>query len=100
MKVCAEPGCPELVERGPRCPSHQVERGSTSERGYGTQHQRDRRRLLPAAYGELCPFCDEVMVEGQELDFDHSTPVAHGGVRADRFAHADCNRRAGATVRR
>ena len=48
MKVCAEPGCPELSNTT-RCPTHtrakDKARGTRQERGYGATHDR-----LRAAY--------------------------------------------------
>lgn len=50
LKVCAVPGCPELVERG-RCATHQREgdiaRGTATERGYNSRgHRRFRAAVL------------------------------------------------------
>ena len=45
MKVCVEPGCPNL-QRDNRCPEHR--RGTRQERGYGADHER-----LRAAYQKL-----------------------------------------------
>lgn len=46
-KVCSQPGCPELTDRG-RCAQHRQQaerrRGSASRRGYGTAHRNRFRR--------------------------------------------------------
>ena len=49
LRVCATPGCPTLVKagaRGGRCAEHERARdrarGTTTQRGYGTDHQRLR----------------------------------------------------------
>lgn len=80
-------------------------RPSSTIRGLGYEHRRERARLLPAAYGQTCPFhtvdprCPGVMEQGQALDLDHSVPRALGGHAAPRrMAHAGCNRRAGARL--
>jgi hypothetical protein len=78
----------------PEAPPY-VRRSSTTERGYGAEHRAARRRLLPGAYGQLCPRCGHPMMPGQALDLDHTD---------DRrsylgFSHASCNRRAGARKR-
>lgn len=48
MKVCAEPGCPELT-KATRCPAHtrakDKARGTSTARGYGSRH-----RALRAEY--------------------------------------------------
>lgn len=70
-----------------------------SNRTYSVKQRKVRALLLPYAYGTYCPLCGQVMVQGQALDLDHSTPVVLGGDGAgDRIAHASCNRSAGATL--
>lgn len=80
---------------------------TTTGRGLGWKHQTERRRLLPGAYGQPCPFwgtdplCVGVMLRGQALDLDHAVPRALGGDKGPRrIAHAACNRRAGARLGR
>lgn len=60
-KVCLEPGCPELTERGEsRCEPHRLarqrtddkRRGTAAERGYDARWRRIRKAFLAAA-----PFC-------------------------------------------
>jgi len=95
VKVCAEPGCPVLIDRGSRCVAHGG--GTTTQRGYGHEHQRTRSLLLPFAIGQPCPRCGETMLEHEPLDLDHSTPLAEDrGSVGDRIVHASCNRSAGA----
>lgn len=66
--------------------------GTTTERGYGADHQALREQLLPYAYGHLCPRCDEPMLHGQDLDLGHTDDrTAYHG-----FEHRHCNRSAGA----
>lgn len=65
---------------------------STSDRGYGSEHQSIRRALLDAAYGQPCHHCGIPMLKGQQLDLDHTADrSAYRG-----FAHAHCNRSEGA----
>lgn len=59
-RPCIEPGCDEFTT-STRCASHARERwrarGSTTARGYGSDHQRARdelRRTLPAFCGYGC----------------------------------------------
>lgn len=61
---------------------------------YGTSHQRLRKATLPAAYGSPCVRCGEVMNLGQPLDLDHDELGGYLG-----YAHASCNRSAGAAKR-
>ena len=100
-KVCATPGCPHLTGAGSYCAEHERDRdqarGTTTQRGYGTQHQRTRAALLPAAIGTPCPRCGQPMLSHQALDLGHSTPLAQDpSSRGDRIEHAGCNRSAGA----
>jgi hypothetical protein len=67
---------------------------------YGTAHQRTRARLLPAAYGTPCPLCGLLMLRGQRLHLDHSTPVVMGGTHGDRITHGWCNEGAGGRLAR
>jgi hypothetical protein len=68
----------------------------TTERGYGSEHQKARRAALAELVpGEPCPFCGQPMLACMKLDFDHSTPLVFGGDGPRRLAHASCNRRAG-----
>jgi hypothetical protein len=71
--------------------THYTKRSST-ERGYGAAHQKRRKQLLPLAYGTPCPICGLLMLLGQALDLDHSTPISKGGTEGDRITHAFCNR--------
>ena len=67
-----------------------------TEAPYGVQHQRERERLLPKAYGTLCPVCSRVMLRGMDLHLDHDPPLAidpHSKGR--RIIHAACNLAAG-----
>lgn len=64
---------------------------------YDRAHQLRRRALLPNAYGQPCPRCGRVMLQGQPLDLDHGDPGAAGYLG---IVHAGCNRRAGARVGR
>ena len=72
----------------------------TRARGYGTEHQALRARLLPLAIGTACPLCGDVMGEGDELHLDHTED--RSGYRG--IVHAACNvadgaRRGGQAVR-
>lgn len=68
--------------------------GKTSERGYGTAHQRVRIKLLALLVpGTPCGFCGEPMELGQPLDLDHSDPSSRlRGEPGDRLTHRSCNR--------
>ena len=63
----------------------------TTTRGYGSEHQRLRKKLLPFAYGTACHLCGHVMSLGQVLHLDHTEDRT--GYRG--FAHARCNVREG-----
>jgi hypothetical protein len=75
-------------------------RPSTNDRGYGAQHQRRRREMLPLAYGTECAKCHELMDESMALDADHSVPLAvvPGPRLPDRIVHARCNRAQGTSI--
>lgn len=73
--------------------SNERRRASTAARGYGTEHQRIRKLLLPSAIGTSCALCGDVMTAEQPLDLDHSTPLRVDPASVpDRIVHASCNR--------
>lgn len=76
---------------------------STTGRGYGYQHQQDRRRLLANHRdGTPCDWCDQPMYRDPQKNFDHAALEAdhteslklHGPSHADRLRHRRCNRQA------
>jgi hypothetical protein len=77
MRVCSEPGCPELVTKG-RCPEHstayELRRGKTSARGYGFRHQRLRARWAPKVAGGKvnCARCGERISPLEVWHLDHT----------------------------
>lgn len=81
----------EAEKRNTR-PRRAKPKGSTTERGYDSQHKRLRAALLPTAYGQACTRCGRPMLHGQELHLDHDDD--RSGYRG--FSHASCNTRAGA----
>lgn len=89
--------CPALAApEGNRCEPHQQDyerrRGTRQQRGYDARHERIRARLLPKAYGRLCPLCSEVMDHEQDLHLDHSIPLwVDASSVPDRIVHATCN---------
>jgi hypothetical protein len=99
VKVCAERGCPELVDRGSRCPEHRGEqrrkqdadRPSSAARGYGVKHQRQRKdwAALVESGAVSCRRCGRPIPPGSPWDLGHddvdrSLPAAP--------EHAACNR--------
>ena len=69
LPACLVPGCPaRAVERG-RCLAH---RQTTSERGYGTVHQREARGARP---GASCVRCGSTT----NLQRSHRVPTSLGG---------------------
>jgi hypothetical protein len=74
-------------------PTRRRSKDGTAARGYGAEHQAQRKQALAAFIpGQPCPRCGHSMWPGQALDLDHTDDRAgyHG------LAHARCNRSAGA----
>src|SRR5664280_906907 len=71
-------------------------RGTSTQRGYGTEHQRERQRQLAeleADGSRPCPICGRPMHVGQLLDLDHVQSIALGGRGGGRqLAHRSCTR--------
>lgn len=78
---------------------------TTTQRGYGWEHQKARAAALRhlAQQGEApCPFCHQPMTVQMALDYDHYPPLALGPtpMRVRRLGHSTCNRRAGQQLSR
>ena len=85
-RVCAEPGCPTLVDptayRG-LCPTHRrqrdQDRGTREQRGYGREHTQERTKiqnLINAGSAVHCHRCG-VRLVGHDWHLDH-TPDRDG----------------------
>jgi 5-methylcytosine-specific restriction endonuclease McrA len=75
-------------------------RGTTAERGLGTPHINDKKRLLAQhREGDPCWRCGQPMYKAQGLERDHIVDRARGGAEGPAvLAHMACNRSAGARL--
>lgn len=79
MRVCAEPGCPNLIpaKQGNRCKQHRAERerlrGTRQQRGYDYRHDQLRSRWAPrvAAGAVKCWRCGELIAPDEPWDLGH-----------------------------
>jgi hypothetical protein len=77
LKVCAETGCPELVD-GTRCPTHtrtaDRRRGTRQQRGYDAAHDRLRAKWArKVATGQInCARCGKRISPLEEWHLDHT----------------------------
>ena len=75
---------------------------TTSQRGYGNEHQKARARLLAALArnpGQPCRRCGQPMWPWQNLDAGHPDwAPARTRQPPDALEHAHCNRVAGARI--
>lgn len=98
-RVCAQHGCPVLVDPGPHCDEHtrarDKARGTRAERGYDHKHKARSKQERANAIGTTCHLCGEPILEGQRLALDHT--VDRTGYRG--VAHLSCNSRDGALRR-
>lgn len=96
MKVCAEPGCPNIQAES-RCPTHTRQRdrsrGTRTQRGYGADHARLRARWAPLVATGLvaCTRCHLLIGPGEPWHLDHTDDRT--GYRGP--SHARCNVSAG-----
>lgn len=95
--------------RGPRCPGctgqrqqqRDQQRGNTTQRGLGWDHQRTREQLL--ANATVCAVCGLPPTDTDPLTAGHITPRVHGGSNDPsnyQPEHASCNYSKGATTGR
>ena len=77
-RVCSEPGCPEITEKGSRCPAH-----TRYSKGRGSTYQwRKTRDRILRRDGYRCTYTDEDgnrCPERDRLHVDHVFPVSLGG---------------------
>lgn len=95
-KKCGRTTCEERVTGRRYCDIHTAEhqaRANTTARGYGADHQTQRRDALRAfTPGQPCSRCSEPMHDPTRLDLDHTdSRTGYLGL-----AHRHCNARAGA----
>ena len=74
--------CARIVQRpARRCARHQQawehRRGSTTQRGYGTRHQKLRDRMLTRI--SRCHYCGTLPTPDNPMTADHLIPVVKGG---------------------
>jgi hypothetical protein len=75
-----------------------AQRGTTTERGLGWDHQRQRdQQVTEVPYCERCGHTGSIR---NPLTGEHTTPRAHGGTDVDMTLCRSCNSSRGATVRR
>ena len=93
LRPCLEPGCPQLTP-ATRCPAHtrakDRQRGTTTARGYGTEHAALRAQLI-ATYdpADPCWRCDQPLGgDPAQLDLGH-TDDRHGW---QGLEHRACSR--------
>ena len=99
MRVCSEPGCPTLIPagtRGGRCPTHtrarDRARGTATQRGYGTAHQKLRRSWqtrIDSGEPVTCWRCGTPIRPGDTWDLGHAD---HDRTRTNGPECQPCNR--------
>lgn len=93
MRVCAHPGCPELVPRGESyCAAHKPERKrarderpSAARRGYGHEWRQIRKAYLQE--NPACEWCG-----AKAIVVDHIVPLSDGGTHDRSNLRALCLR--------
>jgi hypothetical protein len=99
MKVtaCVRCGLPSASTRCPTCGGSLDRRSaSTTQRGYGWDHQQRRKALLATAIGTRCSLCEKVMLAYQALDLHHPSRLVDEPTSVGtQIMHATCNQRGG-----
>jgi len=97
-RPCAQPGCTRIVRDGRYCDDHRrqnqqeqdAKRGTASQRGYGAQWRRVRKRFL--RQHPLCAACGHLGFTTPATDVDHILPRALGGTDEESNLQALCHR--------
>jgi len=81
MRVCLEPGCPEVQDES-RCAfhrrdqrtAHTLRKGNREAQGYGTAHRKERARWVPkvASGKATCARCGERISPLEDWHLDHT----------------------------
>lgn len=99
-RPCRHPGCGKLVSDGTGyCAAHQADRrlgkfadqrrGSRHQRGYGSEWEKTRKRILSRDKG-LCQPCLHIGRVSVAKQVDHIKPKFEGGSDADSNLQAIC----------
>lgn len=98
LRRCPGTNCPNLVQRGQRCPKHQAQheakRGTSTKRGYGYTHQALRRawaRKVQTGHTR-CARCGQPIHPNEPWDLGHND---HDRQQYSGPEHQRCNRSAG-----
>ncbi len=84
MRVCNVPGCPTLVQMPSRDGRCAVHTRTTSQRGYGSQHQRLRanwQARIDTGEVVICWRCETTRIHGKAWHLghdDHDRTTYHG----------------------
>lgn len=93
-RVCRKPGCPRIQD-APECDEHRRardrERGTTTERGYGAEHQQLRADMQGTVIGQPCARCGHMILPTDTWHLDHTDD--RSGYLGP--SHARCNVAAG-----
>jgi 5-methylcytosine-specific restriction enzyme A len=83
---CLEPGCGELVVKGPRCPEHKREYDRETHRSTGRIYNRKRWHILRRVIllrDPLCRICEVDGIEALSEEVDHVIAIEDGGAAWD-----------------
>jgi len=95
LRPCVVYPCPALIQRGQsRCPEHarqaDQQRGSSTQRGYGTDHRRLRAEAIKRQ--PWCGRCGHTGSADNPLSADHVQPKSRGGASEAGNLQVLCHR--------
>lgn len=92
-RPCTYPGCNELVQTGPRCPKHPVDkqRPNANDRGYGYSWRKVRNSFLQKHPWCSDPFGDHADTLVRATQVDHVLPKSMGGTDAESNLDGKCD---------
>jgi 5-methylcytosine-specific restriction endonuclease McrA len=94
-RLCIQPGCGRIIERGSRCTLHAIPPVSRHRR-----YRTAAARVIATA--TICAICGKPATADDPFVVDHRLPRAHGGTDDAanlQACHRSCNSKKGATIR-
>jgi 5-methylcytosine-specific restriction enzyme A len=91
LRICNEPGCPQIAGDGGKCAAHQAQRARTERTQRPTPAQQGYDwawRKIRAAFLAKHPYCEHCPAYATEVD--HILPLSRGGTHDEDNLESFC----------